>query len=360
MSGTNGPYWKIAKNMISNNPILPEWVTGEGPNSHIVISTRARLARNLSALPFPTRASGEDLTMIVREVRRASSGLLSRFPGLITILMDKLGPNELDYLLDSRLVSIDQVSSANGRAVITEPGSCMSIMVNEEDHVRLQAILPGLACDDAWGTVDWADDVLSGYLDYGFDDKLGYLTASLSNVGTGLRVSVMMHLAGLSLNGRLSKNLRAAYDLGVSVRGLYGEGTAGYGDLFQVSNENTLGINEQEIVERVRSVAEYLLCEENAARKELLNEQRKLLVDLTSRALKALQGSIAIGPEQAIKHLSHLRLASELGLVNDCPRSAINELLTGIRAWSGDDYNSSLARAELMRRKLEDAYLTSS
>jgi protein arginine kinase len=190
-------------------------------------------------------------------------------------------------------------------------------MINEEDHLRLQAILSGLVCDEALEMVDWVDDVLAARLKFGYSRKYGYLTASLSNVGTGLRVSALMHLAGLRLTGGLDVQLRAAYDLGVSIRGLFGEGTQALGDLFQVSNEVTLGLDEREIAERVRSVAGYLLTKERLARKELLGRQRMRVLDNASRSLRTLQSAMSVKPREALALMSPLRLAIALGLVEN-------------------------------------------
>ena len=208
---------------------VPEWIGGQGPDADVVISTRARLARGLAEFPFPSRASREDLTMVVREVHEACGGLAERFPGLRLVSVDELSDEVKSFLLGARLASAEQINGGSGRAIVLTPRAGLSIMINEEDHLRLQTILSGLVCDQALEMVDWADDVLADGLNFGYSGRYGYLTASLSNVGTGLRVSALMHLAGLRLTGGLNVHLRAAYDLGVSIRGLFGEGTPGPG-----------------------------------------------------------------------------------------------------------------------------------
>lgn len=333
---------------------VPDWIEGTGPDADVVISTRARLARSLADFPFPSRACGEDLSMVVSEVRRASSELTGRFPKLKLVNIDRLSKQEKFFLLDSHLASVEQISGGCGRAVILEPSATLSIMINEEDHIRLQAVISGLACEPAWRLVDWADDVLAEGLNYGHSGKYGYLTASLSNVGTGLRVSTMMHLAGLALKRKVNVQLRAAYDLGVSVRGLFGEGTGWLGDMFQVSNEVTLGISEQEIVERVRSVAQYLLAEERLARKELFNEDRSRLLDIARRSLDALRSAMSVKPQDAVTHMSPIRLATALGLTVNCTGALMNELLVGMQAGAGNDGGVSIERAAFLRKKLAD------
>lgn len=330
----------------------PEWIRGEGPDSEVVISTRARLARSLAAYPFPARSSGEDLTMVVGDVGAACAGLSARFPGLVTISMAQLDPEEKAFLLDAHVVSFEQTEDRRGAAVILEPSATLSIMVNEEDHLRIQVLESGLAPQEAWELADWVDDTLARSLEFGYSERYGYLTASVSNVGTGLRLSAMMFLGGLALKNRVAPQLRAAYDLGVSVRGLFGEGSRPVGDLYQVSNEVTLGLSEKEIVQRVSSVAQYLLGEERLARKELLSEERSRLVERARKALGVLQYARSISPEKAITLMSPLRLASALDLAENCPARLCNELLVGMRVGAVDGISAGMDRAELLRNKL--------
>ena len=290
--------------------------------------------------------------MVVRDVRAASSGLSARFPGLKTISMDKLDPASKEFLLDAHLISSEQTEDRPGAAVILEPNAILSIMVNEEDHLRIQVLKSGLVPEQAWELADWVDDVLAGALEYGYSERYGFLTASVSNVGTGLRLSAMMHLAGLALKNRVATQLRAAYDLGVSIRGLFGEGSRSVGDLYQVSNEVTLGLSEKEIVQRVSSVAQYLLGEERLARKELLDDQRTRLIERAGKALGMLRHARSIAPEKAITLMSPLRLAAGMGLVTNCPVGLLNELLAGMRVGAGDGIRAGIARAELLRDRL--------
>lgn len=334
---------------------VPEWIRGDGPESDVVVSTRARLARSLAAFPFPARASGEDLTMVASRVETASAQLGKRFQGLAPVSMSRLSPAEKAFLLDARVISVEQAEGRPGSAVLLEPNAILSIMINEEDHIRIQVLRSGLAPEEAWSVADEVDDALAKSLEYGFSERYGYLTASVSNVGTGLRLSAMMHLAGLAMKSRVAPQLRAAYDLGVSIRGMYGEGSRSAGDLYQVSNEVTLGLSEQEVVQRVSSVAKYLLSEERLARKELLSEERNRLMESADKALGALKYVRSIAPEKAIMLLSPIRLAVGVGLVDSCPIRTLNELLAGMRVGAVDDPQARIDRAELVRRKLADA-----
>jgi protein arginine kinase len=343
--------------MAGNMPESPLWLLADGPEADVVITTRARLARSLAAYPFPARAAREDLTMVAREVRRASTGLAERFPKLRTIRVEKLSYQQRSYLLDAHVASVEQVRGGTGRMVIADPSGRLSIMINEEDHIRLQCLESGLAPEVAFELVDWADDVLSEELECGFSSELGYLTADVSNVGTGLRVSVLMHLGGLAMKGSLASVLRAAWDLGVSVRGLFGEGSASVGDLYQVSNEVTLGFEEREIVQKVRSVAEYLLGAERSARKELLDRERNGLLDVAHRSLRTLQGAMSLRTRDAINSLSLVRLAASLELTDNCPMGLMNEMLVAIRAGAGDEINVRLERAAVSRKKMAGVLL---
>ncbi len=342
--------------MMNGDALIPEWVEGNGPDADIVISTRSRLARNLAGFPFPARASREDLTIVVQEVRAACAGLSKRFPKLKSISVDKLEPEERSYLLNAHIASVEHLRAGEERVVILDPSAVLSVLINEEDHIRLQVVMSGLVPEEAWKLVDWADDVLAERLDYGFSERYGYLAADFSNVGTGLRVSVMMHLAGLGMKGTLKRQLRAAYDLGVSVRGLFGEGSRFVGDLFQVSNEVTLGFSEIELVQKVRSVAQYLLDEERTARKELVNEQRKWLIDAASNALRVLQSTMSLKAKEALTLLSPVRLAASEGLLKNCSTALLNKLLVGMRA--GDDNGrANIERATFIRHNLAKAHL---
>lgn len=345
--------------MSSPDTYLPAWIKGDGPDSDVVVSTRARLARSLADFPFPSRASREDLSRVVDQVRTAASALTSMFPGLRSLDLQDLTSRQKAFLLDARIVSPEQALGGDHRAVIVEPGGRLSIMVNEEDHIRLQAVMSGFAPEDAWELVDWADDVLGSRVEYGFSSQYGYLTSSVSNVGTGLRVSVLMYLGGLAWMKKANAHLRAAFDLGVSVRGLFGEGSQFAGDMFQVSNEVTLGLTESEIVKRVRSVAQYLLEEERSARKELIGEERNRLMEKASRSLAKLQNARAVRSGEAITLISPLRLAGALGLVENGSAALFDELLVGSGLAAGDEPAANMERAEFLRNRLGEVHIGS-
>lgn len=338
--------------------IPPAWTGNDGPESDIVVSTRARLARNLSGAPFPGRAAAEDLEKVAESVKKAAERLKGRYPDLQTVDLTTINEEDRTFLVDAHLASPQQVRPRRGGLLLLEPGGRIAIMVNEEDHLRIQAILPGLQAIEAWRIVDEADDYLSKGLNFAYSQRLGYLTASLSNLGTGLRISAMMHLGGLAMVGRLAQTLKAAIELGVSVRGLFGEGSKGHGDLYQVSNEMTLGAPEREYAERVRGVTAHLLEEERRARRMILSDDRGMLVQAAKYSLTKLRNAETVSAGEALALLSPVRLAGAAGAMSGFSVQAMNELMIEMRVMRLEDvgaYASVRAdrqRAVLVRRRL--------
>lgn len=338
--------------------IPPAWTKADGPESDVVVSTRARLARNLSGIPFPGRAGDEDLEHVAELAKAAIKRLKLKWPDLQMVDVARIDEEDRNFLVDSHLASPQQVRPRCGGIVFLEPGGRIAIMVNEEDHFRIQAILPGLQLLPAWRLVDEIDDELAKELKFACSNRLGYLTASLSNVGTGLRISAMMHLAGLAMVGRLAGTLKAAIDLGVSVRGLFGEGSKGLGDLYQVSNEVTLGAPEREFAERVRGVSVHLLGEERRAREEILSSRRMELIMSARQCLSRLRNAETITAGAALRLLSPIRLAGALGVADGCSARELNELMVAMRVMQAEDgarFSSVTAdrkRAVLIRRRI--------
>jgi protein arginine kinase len=310
--------------------LRPNWAFGQGPESDVVVSTRARLARNLSGRIFPGKASRENLLEVAQLVSSAVEPVSKEFPGLRIIDLKDMSDVEREYLVDAHVASYEQVEPKDGRLIVLNSECSIAIMVNEEDHLRIQTILPGLQASAAWELVDQVDDRLGSILRYEYSDNYGYLTASLSNVGTGLRVSAMIHLAGLAATGRLARTLRAAFELGISVRGLFGEGTSGHGDFYQVSNEVTLGLPEREIVHRVRGVAEYLIGEERRARELLAKESKRECAERAADCLSKLRRRNSVGAVEALGLLSPIRLGACMGIVQGADVRLFNELLIGM------------------------------
>jgi len=349
-----------------SSPVAPAWIAADGPNPDIVLSTRARVARNVAALPFPARASRAELKRVAELVTSAARRISSLGYAISIIRIDDLAEPDKINLVDAHVVSPEHLNGGPERLVILEPGGQAAIMVNEEDHLRIQSVLSGLAPEEAWRRVDEIDEELSRSLEFGYSERFGYLTASLTNVGTGLRVSALMHLGGLAILGKLRTTLRAARELGVSVRGMFGEGSAGLGDFYQVSNEVTLGLEEKEIVGRVKAVAGYLLEEERRARSLALEEQGPRLAAMVRESLKVLFAARSISAGEALRLLSPIRVACSAAAVGGVSLQALNRVLaamklrhnTSARRSRFDLARDDVERASLLKETFKNADVT--
>ena len=304
-----------------------EWLKGQGPNSEIVMSSRVRLARNIDGLPFSHRASREKQGEVISLAYPAieSSPFLKN-----SCFIDLNGLSSLDrqFLRERHLISHELAESKGMRAVVVGEKELVSIMINEEDHLRLQAIESGLQLMDAWRLIDRIESELDAKLKFAFSEKWGYLTACPTNAGTGMRASVMLHLPSLVLTKQISKVLQAITKLGLVARGLYGEGTEPLGNYFQISNQVTLGQTEEEIIDNIERVIKQIIGHEENARKILLSKGRiEFLEDKVFRAYGILKNVRIIDSAETVRLLSALRLGVDLGLARDINHRALNELL---------------------------------
>src|SRR4051794_22050721 len=303
-----------------------EWLRGSGPMSEIVISSRIRLARNVSGIPFLSRASRQQRQMLETRTRDV---LLHAQLSPQTLYVDLEHAPEIDrqLLVERHLISKQHAASEGARGVAVGEDETLSIMINEEDHLRIQVLRSGLQLEDAWDQINEIDDRLEAKLDYSFHPRFGYLTACPTNVGTGIRVSVMLHLPALKLTGEIEKVFRAAKDMRLAVRGLYGEGTEATGDFYQISNQTTLGKSEDEIISDFKHLVIPKIIEyEHAARRMLLNDRTVALDDKVFRALGLLRTARLMASEEVMFLLSHLRMGLNLGRVKDLDIRTINEL----------------------------------
>jgi protein arginine kinase len=302
-----------------------EWMRGNGPESDIVMSSRVRLARNLADYPFIRKCSPQDRTAIAASVRRAVDALPL---GSETEFVDvsKLGDLDRQFLMERQLISHELSDGEGARAVVLDPHERFSVMVNEEDHLRLQVMQSGLDLHTAWQRMNELDNTLESKLIYSFTKKLGYLTACPTNVGTGLRISVMLHLPALVATKQIEKVFRAFSKINVAVRGLFGEGSQFMGDLYQVSNQMTLGKSEEQILQRVSEVVSRLIEYERKARDFLVQESRDDLHDHVSRALGILCTAKKISSEETMHYLSKVRMGVNMGLIESIPIPTVNQL----------------------------------
>ncbi len=339
-----------------------EWLRGAGPQSDTVISSRVRLARNLAGFPFVGSASRVQQNEVLQHCReQIVSGRLGE--GMIWVELSKSPQLDRQLLLERHLISRQHAAAGDElpRAVAIGEDETLAIMVNEEDHLRIQALRSGMQLAEAFEQVNKVDDLLEQKLDFAFSPKFGYLTACPTNVGTGIRVSVMLHLPALRLTGEIEKVRRAARDMHLAVRGLFGEGSEALGDLYQVSNQTTLGRSEQEILIHFQeSVVPQIVAYEQQARQALLRQRESQLDDKIWRAWAILTHARMIGSDEVLALLSHLRLGVNIGRINTVDITTINELflltqpghLQKLRGDEMDPQTRRRARADLIRERL--------
>ncbi len=302
------------------------WLQGEGPHADMVLSTRIRLARNLRDVPFTHRAADEQLHGVLASVGSAVAPSTALAGGLLLKMQD-CTPIERQVLVERHLVSHELGDGARPRGIYLAPDERVSIMINEEDHLRLQALTPGFQLAEAWSLADSTDDVLDQSLDYAFSDEIGYLTACPTNAGTGLRASVLIHLPALVLLEEIQRVLKSVMQVGLNVRGLYGEHSEIMGNLFQISNQTTLGTSERDSIDKLERVTRKIMEEEERARERMVRDARTQLEDKVWRAYGTLRYCRSIQAKEVINLCSAVRLGVAMGLDGLCPLSVVNELL---------------------------------
>ncbi len=302
-----------------------EWLRGEGPHHQIVVSSRIRLARNLKSHAFPGWAKKAERLQILEEVKPRVEDLREMDDAFSEFLQD-LSPLEKQVLVERHLISREHAAKGIGSAIVMNRKQSLSIMVNEEDHLRMQSMRPGLQLKATFKALDKVDTELEQKLDYAFSAKLGYLTACPTNVGTGMRASAMVHLPALVLSEDINKIIQAVNKIGLAVRGLYGEGTEAMGNLFQVSNQTTLGEKEEEIISRLNEVIERIIENEQNARQILLQKKPHTLFDQIGRAYGILTHAYSINSKEALNLLSFMKLGIDLSFFPEDCRVIVDEL----------------------------------
>ncbi len=302
-----------------------EWLRGSGPESDIVISSRIRLARNLAEFPFVRRASHQERAQISKSTR-AKIESIKEWTNIEVLELGKLDEVDRQFLVERQLMSREMADGDGDRALVIDRDERFSVMINEEDHLRIQVMCSGLDLSTAWERIDKLDNELEHKLTYAFHETLGYLTACPTNVGTGLRVSVMLHLPALVITREIEKVFRSLQKINVAVRGLYGEGSQFMGDFYQISNQITLGRTESELVNTVQEVVPRIIEYERRARNFLVNESEQDLHDDVSRAYGILCTAKKISSEETLHYLSKVRMGVNLGLIRSIEISTINKL----------------------------------
>jgi protein arginine kinase len=336
-----------------------EWLKGTGPNSNIVISSRIRSARNLAKIPFSHWANKENKDKSLEAVKAAieASAFLKK-----TTLIDLKDMSDIDkqFLVERHLMSREHASSQDSKALVLDDKEIVSIMINEEDHVRMQVMQSGFNPTEAWRITNEIDNELGSKLNYAFSQKLGFLTACPTNVGTGIRASVMLHLPALVFTNQAGRILQTITKLGLTVRGFYGEGTEVQGNFFQISNQVTLGRTEEEIIDSIEKVISQIVTREENARKAMFMRSKERLVDRIWRSYGTLRSAHIISSNETIELLSAIRLGIDMDILKDITIPVINELfiltqpahLQKMEKKVLSHSERDLKRAELIREKL--------
>lgn len=292
----------------------PEWMQTNGPHRDIVITSRIRLARNLVGEPFPGWAKKEQRAAILADLLPKVEAL-PEMEDAFAEDMANLDQIKKQVLVEKHLISREQAAKSSGSAAVINREQTISIMINEEDHLRMQSIRSGLDLSQAFAALDRVDNQLSEQMPFAFDAKLGYLTACPTNLGTGMRASAMLHLPGMVLSDSVNQVISAVQKIGLAVRGLYGEGTEALANLFQISNQHTLGQHESVLIARLEKVIEQIISHERNARLKLMQDNPAKVSDHIGRAYAILRYAHILESKEAFTHLSMLRMGSDLGLL---------------------------------------------
>ncbi|MCL4110095.1 UNVERIFIED_CONTAM: hypothetical protein GTU68_024940, partial [Idotea baltica] len=338
-----------------------EWLRGDGPDADIVISSRIRLARNLAQFPFISQAN-DAVRCEIEDTLKARLEKLSVDDKLIYLPVNGLNVLDRQFLVERQLISREHADSHGSRGVGISGEENVSLMINEEDHLRIQVLNSGFALEDCWDRINRIDDVIESEVTYAFSEQLGYLTACPTNVGTGIRVSVMLHLPALVLTKEIQKVFQALQKINLAVRGLYGEGSQAMGDCYQISNQQTLGSSEEELITKLQEVVPNIVGYERRVRNVLIKENRNNLHDQIARAYGILKNCQTISSEETMHLLSSVRMGVNLGLIDDLKMSTVNELFIHIQPAhlqkiQNEELESSernSARAAYLRQRLSD------
>lgn len=337
-----------------------EWLKGAGPQSHIVMSSRVRLARNVEKIPFPARANKKDLTEIVKIAKTAFDSS-EYFKDAMLLKIGELDALDQQFLIERHLMSHDHAATSEGRAILISKEEILSIMINEEDHLRIQVMQSGFDLNETWKIINMIDDILSAKIPYAYDTSWGYLTACPTNTGTGIRGSVMLHLPALVMTKQINKVLEAIAKLSFTSRGFYGEGTQATGNFFQISNQVSLGHSEEDILQNINGLVRQIIEQEEQARQALLVQNRSVLEDKISRSYGILKSAHIISSQETVDLLSMVRLGIDVGVIKDVSKQTVNELfimiqpahLQKMEGKKLDPLERDVKRASLIRTKLK-------
>lgn len=325
------------------------WYTNQGQKNDIIISTRVRIARNLKTYPFAAKLHPEDAEKIIHIVWDALAPIAKDF---MLFRIDKLTPAKQQMLIEKHLIS-PNLTGNFPRAAIVNKDETISIMVNEEDHIRIQCLSAGFAPDEAWETASRIDDLIGENVEYAFHDKFGFLTGCPTNTGTGLRISAMVHLPAIAVSGRISGLLSQAVKSGMAVRGLYGEDSDAQGNFYQISNQITLGFSEEELIERFNKIVSSVCDVEKTLRKEISKNVPVKLQDRIMRSYGLMKHAYMISGKECLNFLSDVRLGMDLGILKPIPLQKLTTLMvTTMPAMVSGNTSLSAEERDIKRAKI--------
>lgn len=339
---------------------MNNWISGYNNTNNLVISSRVRLARNLDKMPFPIKLDEERSNDIINNVSGACKSI-DELQNLKLIKLLENDPIDIGCYLEKHLISKNLMDQFNKTAFLIDEKETISLMINEEDHIRLQCITSGLDLKGAYDGCNKIDSLLESKLDYAFNEKLGYLTACPTNLGTGMRASVMVHLPALTIYKEIPSLLKTLTQFGITIRGLYGEGSRADGNIYQLSNQITLGLSEEEIISNLEGVLSQVIDQENKKREMCLEKYKYEFLDRIYRALGILTNSIIITNREALELFSYVRMGVEMAIIKDVNLNLLNELLVitqpnNIKKSIGKEVSErevDIERAKIIRERLK-------
>lgn len=340
---------------------MNNWEKANTAADDIVLSSRIRMARNIKDKPYPHRLNQADSQRLIKEIEAAFYTSTHIRNSYKSIYLWETDDNKSSAYLEKHLISSKLISNKDKAAFILGEDETVSIMLNEEDHMRLQCITGGLNLKEPYDMANKLDNLIEENIEYAFDEKLGFITACPTNIGTGLRASIMLHLPALTMNDEMSGILKVLTQVGMTIRGLYGEGSKAQGNMYQISNQITLGVTEEDILSNLEAVVNQIINQEYKTREQFLVNYKYELEDKIYRSLGILETAVLLNPNECLDLLSNVRLGVELGIIKNITKVALNSLLVDTQPAALQDKmhtrlsdrERDLARAKLVRETLK-------
>lgn len=340
---------------------MESWINSS--KEDVVISSRVRLARNIKEVPFPNKLDNENGIELSSSIQQAFNKVLKDKGEYKTYELRDISPNLARTFLEKHLISPNLIKNGTISSFIVDDDETFSLMINEEDHIRLQCITAGFDIRSAYNNADEVDSLLEQEIEYAFNEKLGYLTACPTNIGTAMRASVMIHLPAATFNNEIPKLLKGLNQVGMTLRGLYGEGSKGEGNIYQISNQVTLGVTDEDILTNLEAVAIQVVAEEKNIRKLYLDQYKYEVEDRIFRARALLENARVLTLKEALGLLSSIRLGVEEGLIEDIDIKTVNKMLLFSQNASLQNHldrelkerERNIERAKLMRSILSES-----